>query len=101
MSRARASAVELRGQVADAWATAGFARRAVILAGGTLTLALAGAFLFGAWHVLIGWLVKGNPRAGAFGVALAAVSAALLWLEARLLRRRFRRWPPDGMGSTR
>jgi hypothetical protein len=44
-------------------------------------------------------MVKGNPRAGAFGVALAAVSAALLWLEARLLRRGFRRRPPDGTGS--
>jgi hypothetical protein len=50
MSGVRASAVELRGQVADAWAAAGFARRAAILAGGTL----AGALLFGAWHVLFG-----------------------------------------------
>lgn len=96
MSWARASVAELRGQVADAWATGGFARRAAILAGGTVTLALVGAFLFGAWHVLFGWLVKGNPRAGAFGVALAAASAALLWAEARLLRRGFRHWPPAG-----
>jgi hypothetical protein len=101
MSGARASAGQLRGQVADAWATGGFARRAAILAGGTVTLALVGAFLFGAWHVLFGWLVKGNPRAGAFGVALAAACAALLWLEARLLRRGFQRWPPDGTGSAR
>ncbi|MDR3544666.1 MAG: hypothetical protein P4L30_02720 [Candidatus Limnocylindrales bacterium] len=91
MSGARASAVQLRGRVADAWARGSLSRRAAIVAGGTVTLALAGAFLFGAWHVLFGWLVKGNPRAGAFGVALAAVSAALLWLEARLLRRRFSR----------
>jgi hypothetical protein len=51
---------------------------------------LAGAFLFGAWHVLFGGFVKGNWRAGAFGVALAAVSAALLAGEAALARRLLR-----------
>ena len=53
-------------------------------------LALVGAFLFGAWHVLFGWLVKGNPRAGAFGVVLAGVSAAFLGAAVALIRRGFR-----------
>ncbi len=90
MSGARASAAHLGEQVTDAWATGGLARRAAILAGGTVMLALVGAFLFGAWHVLFGWLVKGNPRAGAFGVVLAGVSAAFLGVAVELVRRGFR-----------
>jgi hypothetical protein len=58
--------------------------------GGTIAAVLAGAFLFGAWHVLFGGFVKGNWRAGAFGVALAAVSGALLAGEAALARRLLR-----------
>jgi membrane protease YdiL (CAAX protease family) len=72
------------------WSTGSPSRRAAILIGGTLAAALAGAFLFGAWHVLYGGLVKGNWRAGGFGVALAAVCALLLGAEAALLRRRLR-----------
>ena len=41
-------------------------------------LVLVGACLFGLWHVVVGGLVNGNPRAAAFGAALAAVAAALL-----------------------
>jgi hypothetical protein len=68
------------------WSTGSPSRRAAILIGGTLAAALAGAFLFGAWHVLFGGLVKGNWRAGGFGVALAAISAALLAGEAAVAR---------------
>jgi hypothetical protein len=31
--------------------------------------------------------VKGNWRAGGFGVVLAAVTGALLWIEAAIVRR--------------
>jgi hypothetical protein len=39
---------------------------------------LAGATAFGLWHVVVGGLVNGNPRAARFGVVLAAVAGALL-----------------------
>ena len=39
---------------------------------------LAGAIAFGLWHVVIGGLVQGNPRAGGFGVVLAVLAAGLL-----------------------
>ncbi len=52
--------------------------RLVLVLAGLLTAALAGAFLFGAWHVVVGGLVKGNPRAAAFGVGLATVSGLAL-----------------------
>jgi hypothetical protein len=41
-------------------------------------------------HVLFGGFVKGNWRAGAFGIALAGLSAVLLAVEAKLLRRMLR-----------
>ena len=50
-------------------------------------MALAGAFLFGAWHVLFGGFVKGNWRAGGFGVVLALASGALLWADALVILR--------------
>ncbi len=80
----------LRARLAASWSTGSRGRRAAILIGGTLTAALAGAFLFGAWHVLFGGLIKGNWRAGGFGVALAAISAALLAGEAVVARRLLR-----------
>jgi hypothetical protein len=43
-----------------------------------VAIALAGAFLFGVWHVVVGGVVNGNPRAGTFGFVLAAVSGGLL-----------------------
>jgi hypothetical protein len=49
-------------------------RLALLVAG----LALAGAAAFGLWHVVVGGLINGNPRAGAFGAVLAAVSLAAL-----------------------
>ena len=39
---------------------------------------LAGATAFGLWHVVVGGLVNGNPRAAGFGVVLAAIAGGLL-----------------------
>ena len=83
MSGARAPGDGLRQRVAAAWSTGGRRQRAAILAGGAITAALAGAFLFGG-------LVKGNWRAGAFGLALAALTAGLLAGEAAIARRLLR-----------
>jgi hypothetical protein len=47
----------------------------------------AGALAFGLWHVVIGGLVNGNPRAAAFGVVLATGAASAL-LSAVSLRQR-------------
>jgi hypothetical protein len=53
-------------------------------------LALLGATLFGLWHVVVGGLIDGNPRAGTFGLALALVAgtplAAGAWLALRRRR---------------
>ena len=57
-------------------AAPGIARAALAL----VVLALVGAGLFGLWHVVVGGLVNGNPRAAAFGVGLAAASGGLLAL---------------------
>ncbi len=56
---------------------------------GGAALALAGAFVFGAWHVVVGGGFHGNPQAAEFGVALAAVSLAAL-AGLRVLDRRIR-----------
>jgi len=90
VSGARASAGHVRGVLAAAWSAGNRGRRGAILVGGITAAALAGAFLFGAWHVLFGGFVKGNWRAGAFGIALAGLSAVLLAVEAKLLRRMLR-----------
>ena len=37
-----------------------------------------GAVAFGLWHVVVGGLVNGNPRAASFGVLLALVATAVL-----------------------
>jgi hypothetical protein len=60
------------------------ARAGLVAAG----VALAGAFLFGAWHVAVGGGLHGNARAAEFGLAMAAVSGgglAALGLVARRL----------------
>ncbi len=77
----------VRAGVGGAWARGGRRERVLIASGVVVAIALAGAFLFGAWHVLFGGLVKNNWRAGAFGVVLAAVTAGLLALEASVARR--------------
>jgi len=50
-------------------------RRVAVIA---LVVVLAGATAFGLWHVVVGGLVSGNPRAAAFGIALASVAGAFL-----------------------
>jgi hypothetical protein len=75
------------GRIRAAWRSAGTGRRIAIAVFGVLALALLGAFLFGAWHVLFGGVVKGNWRAGGFGLALASASGVLLWIDAIALRR--------------
>ncbi|HEU4671684.1 MAG TPA: hypothetical protein VFS32_02175 [Candidatus Limnocylindrales bacterium] len=56
---------------------------------GAAALALAGTLLFGAWHVVVGGGLHGNPRAAEFGVALAAISAVGLG-GLRVIDRRIR-----------
>ncbi len=57
----------------------------IVLAG----IALAAAAAFGLWHVVVGGLINGNPRAGTFGVILAL--AAGLPLVAGVWQVRHRR----------
>jgi hypothetical protein len=52
-----------------------------------VALALLGAFLFGLVHVVVGGFVKGNWKAGGFGIALMSVTGVLLWIEAAIARR--------------
>ena len=54
-------------------------------------VALAGAAAFGLWHLVVGGLINGNPRAGTFGLVLASSAGLLLLAGAWLLRRRRRR----------
>lgn len=75
-------------QIASAWSLGSRRQRTGILVSGALAALLVGAFLFGAWHILFGGIVQGNPRAGAFGLALAGASGILLAIEAAVLRRR-------------
>ncbi|MDA8236782.1 MAG: hypothetical protein M0T75_02690 [Chloroflexi bacterium] len=82
-----------RARAVGAWASGGGGTRAALAVAGVAAAALIGAFLFGAWHVLVGGFVKGNWRAGAFGVALAAASGALLWIEVAVGRRLLTRGP--------
>jgi membrane protease YdiL (CAAX protease family) len=51
---------------------------------------LIAATAFGLWHLLVGGVVNGNPRAGRFGVALAVVAGAILSGVVLTLRRRRR-----------
>jgi hypothetical protein len=88
VSRVQSSLGQARDRAVAAWTAGGPGRRAAILVGGTFAAALAGAFLFGAWHVLFGGFMKGNWRAGAFGLALATVSATLLGAGLAIVRRR-------------
>jgi hypothetical protein len=53
-------------------------------------IALAGAAAFGLWHLVVGGLIGGNPRAGTFGLVLAAAAGLLLVAWAWLLRHRRR-----------
>jgi hypothetical protein len=48
---------------------------------------LAGATAFGLWHVVVGGLLNGNPRAAGFGVVLATVAGGLLAGAVSVFRR--------------
>lgn len=87
MTTGRAIVAEFRTRARIAWAGGGSCRRALVGVGLLVAAALAGAFLFGAWHVLFGGLVRGNWRAGGFGIALATIAGALLVVEATIGRR--------------
>ena len=56
----------------------------VVLAG----IAFAAAVAFGLWHVLVGGLINGNPRAGTFGIVLALAAGLPLVAGAWLVRHR-------------
>ena len=51
-------------------------------------IALTGAAAFGLWHLVVGGLINGNPRAGTFGLVLALSAGLLLLAGAWLVRRR-------------
>jgi hypothetical protein len=53
-------------------------------------LALAGAMAFGLWHLVVGGLLHGNPRAGTFGLILALAAGLPLMLGTWIVRRRSR-----------
>ena len=53
-------------------------------------LALIGAALFGVWHLVVGGLINGNPRAGTFGLVLALAAGLPLLAGAVRARRRRR-----------
>jgi hypothetical protein len=74
-------------RVRAAWSGGGPGTRLAVAAGAVVAAALLGAFLFGIWHVLVGGFLKGNWRAGGFGIALASVAGVLLWIEAAIARR--------------
>lgn len=50
--------------------------------------ALVGATAFGLWHVVVGGLLNGNPRAAAFGAVLAAAAGSVLAIAILLVRQR-------------
>jgi hypothetical protein len=51
-------------------------------------VALAGAMAFGLWHLVVGGLLNGNPRAGTFGLILALAAGLPLVLVTWTVRRR-------------
>ena len=53
-------------------------------------LALLGATAFGLWHLVVGGVINGNPRAGAFGFGLALAAGLTLIAGAWFVRRRSR-----------
>lgn len=51
-------------------------------------VALIGATAFGLWHLVVGGLINGNPRAGTFGLFLALAAGTSLLVGAWIARRR-------------
>ncbi len=91
MTRMRRAA----GAYADAWDRGGGRIRLALAVGGVLGAFLVGAFLFGAWHIVVGGFVKGNPRAAAFGVGLSAITGVLLVILRSIGRRTALGPPPS------
>lgn len=79
--------VDARGRITAASASGGRRTGLALALAGLLAAALLGAFLFGVWHVVFGGIVKGNWRAGGFGLALAAIAGGLLVIELAIARR--------------
>jgi hypothetical protein len=50
-------------------------------------IVLLGATAFGAWHVVVGGLVNGNPRAAAFGAGLMLAAGVPLVVGIVIVRR--------------
>lgn len=75
------------GLIAGTWVCGRTRTRVALALAGVVAAALLGAFFFGLWHVLFGGLVRGNWRAGGFGIALATIAGALLVVEATIGRR--------------
>jgi hypothetical protein len=78
---------EARGRISAAWRRGGTGRRVGLALAAALAAALLGAFVFGLIHVVVGGLVKGNWKAGGFGIALSSVTGVLLWIEAAAVLR--------------
>ena len=55
-----------------------------------LIVILGGATAFGLWHLVVGGLVNGNPRAAGFGATLALVAGLLLAGSVLVVRRAIR-----------
>jgi len=55
-----------------------------------VAIALLGAVLFGIWHLVVGGLINGNPRAGTFGFVLALAAGVPLVVGSWVVRRRRR-----------
>jgi hypothetical protein len=72
-----------RGRTRPGSAT-GLQRSLVVLVG----VALVAATAFGLWHIVVGGLLNGNPRAGTFGLVLALASGAILLAGIWIVRRR-------------
>jgi len=60
--------------------------RRLVLA--VVVVVLIAATAFGVWHVVIGGLLNGNPRAAAFGVVLTTAAGSVLAVTVGTLRRR-------------
>ncbi len=64
--------------------------RVVRLLVAVAALALLVATAFGLWHLVVGGVINGNPRAGAFGFGLALAAGLTLIVGAWFVRRRSR-----------
>jgi uncharacterized membrane protein YedE/YeeE len=68
------------------WSRTHGATRIALAVGILVGAVLLGGLLFGVWHVLFGGFVKGNWRAGGFGVVLACTCGVLLAVDVAVVR---------------